>query len=136
MCSRRWRVPLRVLAWIVALGSLSMPAVATASCYGEGQRVTLTGTGVEMMSTTVIGGHAYRYAGLKLARPICYRDAAFGDVSRVTVVSIEPAGASLDAGLAWVGRRIALEGAISHIEVATQPPSPSGLLLWDAKLRP
>jgi hypothetical protein len=109
--------------------------IANAGCYTENQRVTLTGTAVGMTGRTVEGDGTYRYAALKLDAPICYHDADFGDVPRATVVSITPAVGGLGAGLAWVGQRITLEGAITHIEVGTQPPSPSALLLWEAKPR-
>ncbi|MDE1986929.1 MAG: hypothetical protein KGJ28_10340 [Alphaproteobacteria bacterium] len=111
----------------LALIAASAPPGAAASCLSEGATVTLSGVVSLAKARNVHNGRLYTYPLLTLDKPLCYRNAAMGDVPEtrhVTIVPDDRAPPFRD----MAGRHVTVRGTLMHSSTMDQPPQ--ALLLF------
>ena len=104
---------IRLVTVLVLLKGI-VPAAA-ASCYTDGQMVTITGTVTTQTAPQNLlrGQNESRYPVVTLNQPLCYKGFVFDDIPAAKTVAVVPIR-TLSLPAFQNGSRVTLHGAIYH----------------------
>ncbi|MBU6297892.1 MAG: hypothetical protein KGJ79_18610 [Alphaproteobacteria bacterium] len=108
------------------------PPGFAAQCLSEGASVTLSGVVSLAKASNVHDGRRYTYPVLMLDKPVCYRSAAMGDVSKARLVAIIAGETTPQRFRDMAGRHVTVQGTVMHSSTMDQPPQK--LLLFRPRL--